>query len=147
MDYFRSEDTDYFGDGCPFPDRSVVIDTLHIKIIAMKNFLLVYRADYASMPQASPEQMQATTKRWMDWVGSIAAQNKLGDRGNRLEPGGKVVRPDLVITDGPYTEIKESLGGYSIVKADSIEEAVALAKGCPILSTGGNVEVREISVL
>ena len=114
----------------------------------MKDFLLVFRTDYNNMPKdPSPDQMQATTKRWMDWIGGIAAQNKLTDRGNRLVPSGKVVKPDSVIADGPYTEIKESIVGYSIVKADSIEEATELAKGCPILKIGGNVEVREISVM
>ncbi len=113
----------------------------------MKDFLLVFRADYNTMPKASPEQMQATTKRYMDWIGGIAAQNKLTDRGNSLVPSGKVVKADNVITDGPYTEIKECIMGYSIVKAESIEEAAELAKGCPILTFGGNVEVREIRIM
>ena len=113
----------------------------------MKDFLLVFRTDYKNMPKGSPEEMQASTKRWMDWIGGIAAQNKLTDRGNRLVPSGKVLKADNVIADGPYTEIKESIVGYSIVKADSVEEATQLAKGCPILKIGGNVEVREISVL
>ncbi|MES1226190.1 MAG: YciI family protein, partial [Bacteroidota bacterium] len=95
----------------------------------------------------SPEEMQAMTKKWMDWIGGIAAQNKLVDRGNRLDGAGKVVRPNNVITDGPYSEIKELIGGYTLVKANSLEEAAALAKGCPILTIGGNVEVREISVM
>ena len=95
-------------------------------------------------PNVSPDEMQAMTKRWMDWIGGIAAQNKLGDRGNRLFPSGKVVKPGNIITDGPYSEIKESIGGYSIVKANSLEEATELAKGCPGLTTGGTVEVREI---
>jgi hypothetical protein len=113
----------------------------------MKEFLLVFRADYKTMPKASPEEMQATTQRWMNWVAGIAAQNKLADRGNRLVSTGKVVKSDGVITDGPYTEIKESILGYSLVKAGSLEEATALANGCPVLSIGGNVEVREINVL
>lgn len=114
----------------------------------MKDFLLVYRTDYNNMPKdPSPEQMQATTKRWMDWIGGIAAQNNLTDRGNSLVPSGKVLKADNVIADGPYTEIKEFIAGYSIVKADSIEKATELAKGCPILATGGNVEVREIRVM
>jgi hypothetical protein len=113
----------------------------------MKTFLLLFRSDPAKLAQRSPEEMQDVTKRWMDWIGSIAAQDKLADRGNRLEPAGKVVRPDSLVTDGPYTEIKETLGGYSVVKAASLEEAVELAKGCPIFTVGGNVEVREISVL
>ena len=108
----------------------------------MKDFLFLFRMNGA--PAGSPDEMQAMTKRWMDWIGGIAAQNKLTDRGNRLFPSGKVVKPGNVITDGPYTEIKESLGGYSIVKADSLEEATELAKGCPGLTVGGSVEVREI---
>ncbi len=120
----------------------------------MKDFLFVYRMDYNAIPVGTPdipvgtqEQMEAMTKRWMDWIAGIAAKNKLADRGNRLATTGKVVRPDNVVTNGPYTEIKESIGGYTLVKAGSYEEAVELAKGCPILSVGGNVEVREISVL
>jgi hypothetical protein len=114
----------------------------------MKDFLFVFRTDYSKMPQASPEEMQASMKMWMDWIGGIAAQNKLTDRGNRLHDGaGKVVKPNNVITDGPYMEIKESIGGYTIVKAASLEEATELAKGCPILAVGGNVEVREIAAM
>jgi len=84
------------------------------------------------------------TKRWMDWIGGIAAQNKLADRGNRLFPEGKVVKPGNIVTDGPYSDIKESIGGYSIVKANSLEEATEIAKDCPVFAVGGNVEVREI---
>jgi hypothetical protein len=113
----------------------------------MKDFLFVFRIDNQSRPKGSPEEMQAVTKRWMDWIGGIAAQNKLVDRGNRLEADGKVVRPKNVTTDGPYMEIKETIGGYSIVKANDLAEAAKLAEGCPGLSLGGTVEVREISVL
>jgi len=111
----------------------------------MKDFLFVFRTDYSVMPKGTPEEMQAMTKQWMDWIGGIAAKNKLTDRGNRLVPTGNVVKGDNLITDGPYAEIKESIVGYSIVKANSIAEASALTKGCPILAQGGNVEVREIN--
>jgi hypothetical protein len=113
----------------------------------MKEFLLVFRADYKAMPKASPEEMQATTQKWMNWVAGIAAQGKLADKGNRLQNTGKVLKGDGVISDGPYTEIKESILGYTLVKATSIEEATKLAQGCPILFVGGNVEIREINPL
>ncbi len=113
----------------------------------MKDFLFVYRNNSTNLPIGSPEEMQVITKKWMDWIGGIAAQNKLTDRGNRLAPAGKVVKPGKVITDGPYSEIKELIGGYSIVKAASLEEAAEIAKGCPGLEFGGNVEVREIDVM
>jgi len=115
--------------------------------MTMKEFMFVFRADFKNMPRTSPEEMQAQTKRWMDWIGGIAAQNKLVSRGNRLSSGGKVLKGNDIITDGPYTEIKESIGGYCIVKADTFDGAISLAKGCPVLNAGGNVEIREIDQL
>lgn len=116
----------------------------------MKEFLFIYRVDYSKMKDVSPEEMQANTKRWMDWIGSIAAQDKLANGGNRLVPfSGKVLKSTSIITDGPYAETKESINGYSIIKTDSIEDAVELAKGCPlfVLNMGGSVEVREINAM
>ena len=110
----------------------------------MKEFLLIFRNNLETVPSFSPEEMQVTTKKWMDWIGGIAAQNKLSERGNRLASSGKVVKAHNVITDGPYSEIKESVGGYSIIRTDSYEDAVEIAKGCPVLAVGGNVEIREI---
>ncbi|AWI24635.1 YciI family protein [Flavobacterium pallidum] len=113
----------------------------------MKNFLFIFRADHNKAPQLSPEEMQANTKRWMDWIGSIAAQNKLVDRGNRLEDSGKIVKSSTLVTDGPYSEIKETIGGYTMIQADDYDEATELAKGCPIFDVGGHVEVREVRTL
>ncbi|HTF19008.1 MAG TPA: YciI family protein [Chryseolinea sp.] len=113
----------------------------------MKRFLLIYRYDSNALPKGSPEELQAMTKKWMDWIGGIAAQDKLDDRGNRLEFAGNMIRPNQVITDGPYTEVKELIGGYSIVKSDSLGEATVLALNCPIFMYGGNVEVRPINEL
>ncbi|GAA4793927.1 YciI family protein [Olivibacter ginsenosidimutans] len=110
-----------------------------------KEFLLVFRGDYNAMPKESPEGMQAATQKWMNWVAGIAVQNKLVDRGNRLTDSGKVLRGDT-ISDGPYAEIKESIMGYTLINAISMEDAIGLAKGAPILSFG-SVEVREISEL
>jgi len=113
----------------------------------MKDFLFIYRMDYNNMPVGTPAEIQAMTQKWMDWIGTIAGKGKLGDRGNRLHNTGKTVKPGNVVTNGPYSDIKESIGGYTLVKADSYEEAVDLAKGCPALFAGGNVEVREIAPL
>ena len=95
---------------------------------------------------ASPEQIQIWMKQTMDWIGGIAAQNKFtGGNGLPFE-GSKVVWPHNVVTDGPFGEIKETIGGYIIVKANSVEEAVEFAKGSPVLQGEGNsVEVRRIA--
>ena len=111
----------------------------------MNEFLLVFRNDVAlSQTQMSPDQMQTMMKTWMDWIGGIAAQNKLASPGNRLAPNGKVLAANSVVTDGPFVEIKEAIGGYIIVKAETIEEATQLSEGCPILEVGGTVEIRMI---
>lgn len=109
----------------------------------MKAFALIFRLKDISDFRPSPEQMQER----MNWLGSIAAQNKLVDKGNTLLPipgSAKTVHPDNVVTDGPHTEIKEFISGYVVVKADSIDEAVAMAKRNPIFKIGGNIEVREV---
>ncbi len=111
----------------------------------MQEFLLVFRREPVnSETPPSPEQIQAMMKPWQDWMGSLAAQNKLVDSGNRLMAEGKVLKADNMITNGPYVEIKETIGGYTIIRAGSLDEAAELSKGCPILAMGGSVEVREI---
>lgn len=100
----------------------------------------------SSSPESmSPEQLQGVMKQWQDWIGSIAAQNKLVDQGNRLAAdNSRVVKPGNVITNGPYVEMKEAVGGYTMVRAGSAEDATELAKTCPILKVGGSVEIREV---
>ncbi|CAL1516343.1 YciI family protein [Chitinophaga sp. MM2321] len=107
----------------------------------MKEFVLIFRNSSNPHANPSPEQLQER----MNWLGSVAAQNKLADKGNRLSVSqAKTLKPGNVITDGPYTEIKEFISGYMIVKTATIEEAIELAKSNPILQAGGNIEVRAI---
>ncbi|TYP97095.1 hypothetical protein BC792_10321 [Sphingobacterium allocomposti] len=109
----------------------------------MKEFALIFRLTDISDFQPSPEQMQER----MNWLGSIAARNQLVDKGNTLLPvpgSAKTVKPDNVVTDGPYTEIKEFISGYIVIKAATIEEAVVIAKENPIFKIGGSIEVREV---
>jgi hypothetical protein len=110
----------------------------------MNEFLLIFRREFTSGEQPSPEHLQNMMEHWQNWMGSIAARNKLVNSGNRLAEDGKVVKPGAVVTNGPYVEIKESIGGYIIIRADSLEEAAEISKECPILTIGGNVEVRNI---
>jgi hypothetical protein len=95
---------------------------------------------------ASPEQLEIWMKQTMDWIGGIAAQNKfVGGTGLPFD-NAKVVHHSKVVTNGPFGEIKETIGGFITVRADSVEEAVEFAKGCPVLQGEGNtVEVRIIA--
>ncbi|HEY8957294.1 YciI family protein [Chitinophaga sp.] len=110
----------------------------------MKEFLLLFRQADFSYRDLSAEDFQALTKKWHDWAGGIAAEGKLGNTGSRLAQEGKVLKPGGVITDGPFVEIRERLGGFLVVKSDTLEEATTLAHGCPVLEVGGSVEIREI---
>lgn len=111
----------------------------------MDEYLLIMRHEDGSKI-ASPEQMQIWMKQTMDWIGGIAAQNKfVGGTGLPFD-SARVVKHNNVVTNGPFGEIKETIGGFMKVKADSIEEAVEFAKGCPVLQGEGNsVEVRKIA--
>lgn len=111
----------------------------------MEEFILLFRHEDGKKV-ASPEQMQVWMKQTMDWIGGIAAQNKFV-LGNGLPfEDSRVVGHNNVVTNGPFGDIKETLGGYIIVRADSIDEAVEFAKGSPVLQGEGNtVEVRRIA--
>ena len=109
----------------------------------MNEFMMIFRNEYNPSFKPSPEQMQASIKLWQDWIGGIAAQGKFIST-NRLGFEGKTLKPNQVITDGPYAEVKEIVGGYILVKATNIDEAIKLAEGCPILHIGGHVEVRNV---
>ena len=109
----------------------------------MKEFLLIFRRDFASKEaQPSPEELQTSLKQWQDWFGGIAAQDKLARPLQRWDGEGRIVKPNKTVINGPYVEIKEAIGGLIIVKANDYEEAAEIAKGCPILQLGGNVEIR-----
>ena len=95
---------------------------------------------------ASPEQIQVWMKQTLDWIAGIAAQNKFCEGNGLPFEDARVVRPHNVVTNGPFGDIKETIGGYVIVKAASVGEAVEFAKGCPVLQGDGNsVEVRKIA--
>lgn len=112
----------------------------------MKEFMLVFRGDYEKIPQSNPEEFKSVAKKWKDWTDKITEQGKWVAAGFQLNPAGKVVKADGIITDGPYTETKEVLMSFCRIKAESIEEAAELSKDCPVFITGGNVEIREIVV-
>jgi hypothetical protein len=110
----------------------------------MKEFMLIFRHEDGNTV-ASPEQIQIWMKQTMDWIGGISAQNKFSGGNGLAFEKAKVVHSNKTVTDGPFGDIKETLGGYIIVKAASADEAAEFAKGSPILQGEGNtIEVREL---
>ncbi len=108
--------------------------------------MLIFRHEDGSKI-ASPEQIEIWMKQTMDWIGGIAAQGKFVSGNGLPFDDAKVVGYNRVVTNGPFGDIKETLGGFIIVKADSVDEAVEFAKGSPVLQGDGNtVEVRRIDM-
>ena len=111
----------------------------------MEEYMLIFRHE-DGQKVASPEQIQEWMKQTMDWVGGIAAQNKFVRGEGLLFEDAKVVHHDKKVTNGPFGEIKETLGGYVVVKAASADEAAEFAKASPILQGEGNtIEIRRLA--
>jgi hypothetical protein len=110
----------------------------------MKEFMMIFRNEQSPGTEPpSAEQMQEKMKHWQSWIKGIAAKGSYAGT-NRLYAEGKTVRANNVVMDGPYAEAKEMVGGYVIVRASSLDEAVEMARSCPNLAYGGNVEVRHV---
>lgn len=111
----------------------------------MSEFTYLYRGRNTN---SSPEQMQKALEKWTAWFKDLGAKGHLKDIGHPLEGSGSVVKgQQKTVTDGPFAEAKDVVGGFSIVTARDIQQAVELSKGCPILESGGSVEVRPIQKL
>lgn len=108
----------------------------------MKEFLLLIRENLDAYGKMTPEEMQQDIEKHMEWVEKLTANGNF-KAGNPLDSTGKYIR-DSVVTDGPYIEAKEVVSGFYFLLARSLEEAIEIAQGCPTLSAGGMVEVREI---
>jgi hypothetical protein len=113
----------------------------------MAKFLFVYRGgneDFASM---TPDEIQQEMQQWLTWIEEAFRKGWMVDAGDALTAEGRVVHSKQLVTDGPFAESKEVVGGYSIVQADSLDAAAELAKGCPAVRGGGKVEVRPLAGL
>jgi len=110
----------------------------------MANFLFVYRSGKDGHGKMTPEEMQQHMQKWHAWIAEGMQKGWMLDPGDGLQKDGRVVNARKVITDGPFVESKEIVGGFSSVQAETIDAAAELAKGCPVLLTGGTVEVRPL---
>ncbi len=109
----------------------------------MDQFMLIFHGGSDQVTFPSAEAMQEHMGKWLAWVEKLK-QEGLYVSGEPLTPGGKLVSAKSVI-DGPYTEGKEVVGGYFVIKAKNIDEAVAITKkGYPDFEFGGTVQVRQV---
>jgi hypothetical protein len=108
----------------------------------MSEYVFLYRG--AERP-TSPQEMQQIMQKWMTWMQDLTRKGHIKDKGQPLEPTGKVVRgSQKTVTDGPFAETKDLVGGYTLIEAKDLDEAAELSKGCPIFERNGFVEVRPV---
>jgi hypothetical protein len=108
----------------------------------MSEFVYLYRGGERDR---SPAEMQQVMQKWASWLKELGDKGYMKDPGQPLERSGKIVQgKQKTVTDGPFAEAKDVVGGYTLIEAKDIGQAVELSKGCPILETGGLVEVRPV---
>src|ERR1700737_2466702 len=110
----------------------------------MKDYLLIFRGGL-DIKNAPPEQVQQAMQKWRNWMDQLAKQGR-SSGGQRLTKNGAVLHGSKKqISDGPFAEAKEIVGGYLAIKAADLDEAIEIAKGCPIFDYDGITEVREVA--
>jgi len=108
-----------------------------------KEFMMIFRFEPNASYQPTPEQLNEQQQQWGAFIGNIAIKEKLVST-RQLGFQGKRLTADLAVSEGINVADGQALGGNMIVKAHSIDEAIEMAKDCPILKMGGTVEVRDI---
>jgi hypothetical protein len=112
----------------------------------MAAFMFIFRGN--DVRSDSPEQLQQHMQKWFAWFDGLSKSGVYKGQGAPLERGGKVVRgARKQVSDGPYAEAKDLVGGYAIVEAKDLDAAVELALGCPTYEKGGAVEVRPVQAI
>jgi len=113
----------------------------------MNRYLLILWGGSARMAKMSPGEIQDHMKHWTTWMESLSKQG-VWDGGEPLGDEAKLVKgARKPVTDGPYTEAKEAVTGYVILKADGMDKACEITKSCPHFEIDGTVEVRPIRAM
>jgi hypothetical protein len=108
-------------------------------------YMLLYRSD-EWYNRLSPQELRSLMDQNKAWIETLTAQGK-GKRGHALERRGAFVsgKNGRFVTDGPFAESKEAIGGYLTVDVETLDEAIAIAQSIPNLAYGGSIEVRPIA--
>jgi len=111
----------------------------------IKEYILLFRGTHW-FKGLSPEEIQSVVDHMHAWLDSLTAQGK-AKTGQPLMFEGKVVsqKNGRVVSDGPFAESKEAIAGYFLLKVDTLDEAVEIAKNYPGLNYGATVEVRPVA--
>jgi hypothetical protein len=108
----------------------------------MEKFMLIFQGGMS--PDKSPELMQAQMGKWMAWIDKLNSTGRYV-AGEPLLPGGKLITgKKKTVTDGPYTEGKEVVGGFFLINAEDMNEAVKICDDYPDYEYGGSIQVRQV---
>jgi hypothetical protein len=113
----------------------------------MPNYMLFLHTNPSRPRPTSPDDIMAVTKAYMAWADRMRAEGKLKGGEKLTFDAGKVMRPNggkVTVTDGPYAESKELIGGYFAISAKDYNDACRIAESCPHLGFGGTIEVRQV---
>lgn len=107
----------------------------------MAKFLFLYRGCRDVDDKMTPQQREQMMQKWQAWLSEGFQKGWLLDAGDALKRDCRIVNAAKIVSDGPFAESKEVIGGFSIVQAETLDDAAELAKGCPALLVGSTVEV------
>ena len=113
----------------------------------MPDFILLLHRPAGPPPVLPPEQASAITKEYIGWGDRLRSEGRLKGGEKLTDDAGRVMRSAggrIMVTDGPYAESKELLGGFFLLSAEDYKEACHLAESCPHFKYGGTIEVRQI---
>jgi hypothetical protein len=116
----------------------------------MPKYMLLLHDRTDGFSAMSPEQMQHVIQKYMAWGDKLRNSGILQDGQKLTDEPGRVIRTNggqTRVTDGPYSETKEVLGGYYTIAAGTYDEAVEIAGTCPHVEYGGTIEVRQVDDL
>lgn len=115
----------------------------------MNDYVLLYQGGDPTWTERGPEEIEAVMAEWRRWLENLEASGNLRSSGAPLTPDGVVVRKNgtSIVTDAPLVEVKELIGGYSVIRAESLDAAVEIAAGSPFLAGNpeGSVIVRPVA--
>ena len=113
----------------------------------MPNYMMLLHDRPKDFSGFSAEQIQAVIQDYKSWRNGVAEKGKLTGGAKLRDEGGKHIvgaNGEMRVTDGPFAEAKEVIGGYFAISADDYDEAVEIASSCPHLKYGGRIELREV---
>jgi hypothetical protein len=114
----------------------------------MSEFVFLLRSNDADYEAAmgTPERAQQSLDAWLQWMAKLERDGALHSPGLPLARGGRCVSgKELEVTDGPFAEAKDLVLGFIVIRARDLDDALELAKGCPLVRGGGIIEIRPVA--